>query len=109
MILIANKTGEVDSAYHSLVKHINSKYPIVMVSWSEHFVFNEELLKLKDYVLVCFCEYGWDLELTHTHIWGENSDFFTRYYNRDWIKFDDWVKENAPDRFSCSTVSLRAR
>jgi len=96
MIIVANKTGEVDSAYHSLVKHINSKYPIVMVSWSENFVFNDALLGLKDYVLICFCEYGWDFKIIDTHIWGKNSEQFKRYYQSDWIKFDNWVKENPP-------------
>lgn len=96
MLTIADKNGATDSVYHTLVKRINSKYPIVIVSWSENFVFNDELLKLEDYVLVCFCEYGWDLTLTESHIWGINSEKFPRYYNNDWVKFDNWVKENPP-------------
>jgi len=96
MVIIANKTGEIDSAYHTLVKHINSPLPIVMVSWSENFVFNDELFGLHDYVLVCFCEYGWDVNLSDTHIWGVSSEKFPRYYNKGWIKFDNWVKENPP-------------
>jgi len=96
MVIIADKKERTDSAYHTLVKHIKSELPIVMVSWAEDFVFNDELLKLKDYCLVCFCEYGWDFELTESHIWGVNSENFPRYYNNDWIKFDNWVKENPP-------------
>lgn len=92
MPILANKTGETDSAYHTLVKHIKSDVPIVMVSWSENFVFNDALLSLKEYCLVCFCEYGWDFKITDSHIWGQNT--VDRYYTGDWIKFDNWVKEN---------------
>lgn len=67
-----------------------------MVSWSENFVFNDELLGLKDYILCCFAEYGWNANLTDTHIWGKNSESFPRYYNGDWIKFDSWVTFNPP-------------
>lgn len=97
-VIIANATGEIDSSYHTLVRHIGSPIPIVMVSWSENFVFNEALLGIKDYVLCCFSEYGWNFDLTKTgsHIWGVNSERFERYYHGDWIKFDNWVKENPP-------------
>jgi hypothetical protein len=98
MIIVAEKSGQVDSAYHSLVKHIPTNKTIVMVSWAENFVFNDALLDVKDYVLICFCEYGWDKDLRETgsHIWGANSDKFPRYYTGDWVRFDNWVKENSP-------------
>jgi len=95
-IILADNNGQVDSAYHTLVRHIQSSIPIVMISWVENFVFNPELLKIKDYILICFCEYGYDAVLTDTHLWGNNSEKFTRYYTGDWVKFDDWVKENPP-------------
>ena len=96
MVILADKNGSVDSAFHTLVRHISSSIPIVMVSWVENFAFNDELLNIKDYILICFCEYGydWDLEKSGSHIWGQNSENFPRYYNGDWIKFDNWVKEN---------------
>lgn len=94
MIITADKNEVCDSAYHSLIRHINSPIPIVMVSWAENFVFNDALLEIKDYVLICFCEYGWNHKLTESHIWGENSEKFPRYYNKDWVTFDKWVKEN---------------
>lgn len=97
--IIATSTGETDSAYHTLVKHIQSPIPIVMVSWTENFIFNTDLLNLKEYILVDYNEYGWDAKLTETHIWGKNSENFPRYYNGDWIKFDNWVKENPPKLF----------
>jgi len=98
MVILANKNNEIDSAYHTLVKHINTDKTIVMVSWAEDFKFNDELLSVKEYVLVCYCEYGYDHDFwkTGTHIWGCNSVKFPRYYKGDWIKFDDWVKSNPP-------------
>jgi len=98
MIIIADKNGCADSSYHTLVRHINSPIPIVMVSWAEDFIFNDALLEVKEYVLICFCEYGydWDLTKSGSHIWGKNSENFPRYYNKDWVTFDKWVKENQP-------------
>lgn len=97
MIVTADKNGRTDAAYHSL-NVLNVKYPVIMVSWVEDFVFNDALLELKDYVLICYCEYGydWNMEKSGSHIWGENSPRFQQYYNGDWIKFDNWVKENPP-------------
>lgn len=100
MIILADKNGRIDSAYHTLVKHINSKLPIVMVSWVESFVFNDALFGIKDYVLISFCEYGWNYEIKDSHIWGINTDKNGygdgRYKGKGWNKFDDWVKSNPP-------------
>ncbi len=97
-IITADKQGRADSIYHSLVKHLNSKLPIVMVNWVEDFVFNDELLKLKDYVLCCMCEYGWNYTIKDSHIWGKNTDKNGygdgRYRGTEWDKFDNWVKKN---------------
>lgn len=98
MIYIADKNGVVDSIYHTLIKYINTKYDIILSSWVENFQFNPELLDIKDYILFSFEEYGWDWDLNKSgsHIWGVNSENFPRYYNGDWVKFDNWVKENPP-------------
>lgn len=95
MILTADKNQVTDAAYHTL-NAINTDYPVVMVNWVENFVFNDSLLNLKDYALICFCEYGydWDMDKSGSHIWGKNSEKFPRYYNNEWVKFDNWVKEN---------------
>ena len=95
-IFIANATSEIDSSYHSLVKHINSPIPIVMVSWSDNFIFNDELLGLGEYILIDFIEHGWNHNLVESLIWGKNSHKFPRYYTNDWVKFDNWVKDNPP-------------
>lgn len=98
MVVTSDKNGRTDSAYHTLVKKIDSKYPIVMVSWVEDFIFNETLLNIKNYVLICFCEYGWNYEIKDSHIWGRNTDKKGygdgRYKGGEWDKFDNWVKEN---------------
>ena len=95
-LVLASRTGAADGVYHTLIGHIKSKCDIVLVNWCENFLFNEELLMLKDYVLIDFCEYGYDHVFTETHIWGINSKKFPRYYNNDWVKFDNWVKGNPP-------------
>lgn len=95
MILTADKNQVTDAAYHTL-NNINVGCSVVMVNWVENFVFNDALLGLKDYALICFCEYGydWDMDKSGSHIWGVNSEKFPRYYNNEWVKFDNWVKEN---------------
>lgn len=97
-IITADKNGVTDSAYHTFNGKIDSKYPIVIVSWVENFVFNDALLGVKDYVLLCMCEYGWNFEIKDSHIWGSNTDKNGygdgRYKGEEWDKFDNWVKEN---------------
>ena len=100
MIYTADKNQQTDSAYHTLVRHIPSKYDIVMVNWAENFVFNESLLEIKDYVLICFCEYGWSYMITETHQWGVNTKKEGygdgRYKGVEWDRFDNWVRDNPP-------------
>jgi hypothetical protein len=98
MIITADKHGSTDSIYHSLNGRLQSKYPVVIVSWVENFVFNDELLKLKNYVLLCMCEYGWNFSIKQSHVWGKNTDKKGygdgRYSGEEWDKFDNWVKGN---------------
>lgn len=88
-VILANATGEIDSAYHTLVKHIESPLPIVMVSSSSNFVFNEELLSLdgKDFILIDFKELGWDYD------WSSHSleSYHNKFNSRDWKKFHNWI------------------
>lgn len=95
MIIIADKKERTDSAYHTLIRNIEG-VNIVVVSWVEDFIFNDALLGVKDYVLICFCEYGWNYKITDSHIWGKNKDGSGRYSGGDWDKFDEWVKNNPP-------------
>lgn len=93
MVIVADGRGRTDSVYHTLVTKIKSELPLVIVSWVEGFVFNEALLGVKDYILICFCEYGYDFEIKNSHIWGQGNAT-ERYSGGDWDKLENWVKEN---------------
>jgi len=95
-LYVADAKSRTDGSAYQMLEKVSSNIPIVLVAWTERFKFNPDLLKLKDYVLVCFCEYGYDFKIIDSHIWGENSEKFTRYYTGDWVVFDNWVKENPP-------------
>lgn len=93
-VIIANRTGEVDSAYHTLVQHIKSPVPIVMVSYSDNFVFNEELLTLKpkEFLVIDFIEMGWDYD------WSKHSleSYHKRFKGEEWKKYHDWAYGSEP-------------
>lgn len=96
-VIVADKNSVTDGSAYDLLSRVNTDKTIVLVAWSEKYEFNPALLRIKGgYILCCFCEYGWDANLAVTHVWGENSSLFPRYYNNDWVKFDNWVKENPP-------------
>lgn len=100
MVITADKYERTDGSAYSLCQQIKSEVPIVIVSWVDGFVFNERLLGLNDYVLVCFCEYGWNYEIEESHIWGantlKNGYGDGRYSGVEWNRFDEWVKNNPP-------------
>jgi hypothetical protein len=98
MIIIADRKGNTDAIYHSLISKINVNIPIVLVSWVDDYIFNDVLLNLNDYILIDYTEMGWDWDLNKsgTHVFGANSDNFTRYCNQEYKKFDDFVKNNPP-------------
>lgn len=86
----------------NVIAGIKSDIPLVLVTRLENFVFNEELLTLGRYVLVCMSEYGWDwdLEKSGTHIWGYNTSEFPHFKdNPEWKKFDKWVASNKATLF----------
>lgn len=95
-LMVADANGVCDSSYHTIVSKLRIDGDIVMVSWSENFAFNPDILSIKNPIIIDFCEYGWDSILTESHIWGRNSEKFPRYYNNDWVRFDNWVKDNPP-------------
>jgi hypothetical protein len=97
IVFTADKKGTTDGSAYSVMQNVSSKLPIVMVSWVGDFVFNDALLGIKDYALADFMEYGWNVELTDTHIWGKNTaDFGDKFSSDEWRKFDDWVAKNPP-------------
>src|SRR5688572_11510908 len=78
-----------------MLQRVNSPIPIVLVAWTEDFVFNDALLNVKDFILCCFAEYGWNFPIVDSHIWGENK-IEHRYIGAEWEKFDNWIKSNPP-------------
>lgn len=99
MIVSPCKNGNIDPVWYDLFKGIESPYPIVIVTKLENYQFNEELLKLGKYILVCGVEYGWDFPLDRygTHIWGINTYKYNFGFDTlEWRKFDDFVSNNEP-------------
>lgn len=101
MVIVVDKREITDGSAAQMLEQVNSPIPIVLIAWSERFKFNYEAVKdLKDYVLVCFCEYGWNWRIKDTHVWGSNTRKEgygdARYSGEEWMKFDTWVKENPP-------------
>lgn len=102
MILLADKNGSTDGVAYSLIQKIKTELPIILVSRIEDFKFNDNILNLvgKKYVLVCYCEYGWEWNRSETHIWGSNTNKFKDIFGGDeWLKFDDFIRDNPPALF----------
>jgi hypothetical protein len=100
-LIVADKREITDGSAAQMLERVNSPIPIMLIAWSERFKFNYDLVKeIKDYVLVCFCEYGWNWRIEDSHIWGVNTRKEgygdARYSGEEWDKFDTWVKENPP-------------
>lgn len=99
MVIVANKTENTDGPAHQMLSKINSAIPIVLISRSHDFTFNEKLSSLGKYVLADFSEYGWDVDLTKygTHIWGQNTMLYDSQFPGDeYRRFDEWVAKNPP-------------
>lgn len=95
-VIVADENSITDGSAFELLCQVRSDVPIVLVAWAENFKFNKALLAIENYVLVCFCEYGWDHNLTDTHIWGKNTEHFPRYCSEGYRELDEWVKSNPP-------------
>lgn len=96
-VIVADKRQVTDGSAANLLLQISSPLPMVLVSRPDGFVFNEELNGVRDYVLVDFCEYGWDAVLETTHLFGQNTYNLKKYFPSDeWDKFETWVRKNPP-------------
>lgn len=97
MVILANKLGHTDGSAHNLLQKLNTDTPIVLVSRTDDFAFNEELLDLKDYALMDFVELGYDWHREFGHKWGINTDKFSEVFKgEEWKKFDEFVKNHPP-------------
>lgn len=98
MIITAERRGITDGPAHAMLSQVNSPIPIVLMSRTNRFKFNEELLNLDKYILVEFSEMGWDWDLdkSGSHIWGINTDKFPQFEDDDYKRFDDFVASKPP-------------
>lgn len=97
MIISPDKSGNIDPIVYNIIQGVNSPIPIVPITRLNDFVFNDRLLELKEYVLVDFCEYGYDWDMRDTHLFGQNTLLFRHHFDTaEWQKFDQWVTENPP-------------
>lgn len=98
MIVSIDAEGKYDPVVESLLKYVHTDVPLLPVTRIENYKFNEELYKLKKYILVDFCEYGWDWDMKATHFFGKNTktDFAASFPGDEWQKFEDFVKAKPP-------------
>jgi hypothetical protein len=98
MVILANANPVTDGSAFNFLSQVNSEIPIVLVSKAPRFRFNEELLRLDKYILICYVEYGWAWSFVTSHIWGENTGLFIDAFDdRDeYLKFDDFVQKKPP-------------
>ena len=96
MIIVADKKQNTDGVAHKMLSYVESKIPIVLMSRTARFKFNEELKKLDKYILVEFSEMGWDWKFGDTHVWGSNTEKFPQFQGEEYKKFDEWVAQNPP-------------
>ena len=82
----------------NVIKDTKPDIPIVLVTRTSDFIFNEQLTGLKKYALVDLCEYGWDEDLKRgTHFFGDGKNIYPELFHTDeWKKFDDFVAANPP-------------
>lgn len=95
MVIVANKNQITDGSAHEMLSRLNIEVPIVLISWAENFVFNDELLKLDKYIVADFMEHNWGAQLEDMCLFGAGE--LTNKFNRDeWRKLDDFVAKKRP-------------
>ena len=95
-MITADRRGQTDGPAHRMLEQINSPIPIVLMSRTDGFKFNESLLSLDKYILCEFSEMGWSHNLVETHEWGKNTDKFPQFDDEHYHRFDDFVAKNPP-------------
>lgn len=98
LVINANKTGETDGSMANMLGRINCHTPLVIVSRTENFVFNEELFGLDKYVLVDASEHGWDFGwLYGTPLFGKNFQYHKEHFKGEgYEKFNQFVTDRRP-------------
>jgi len=98
-VILAERRGHTDGSALRFLEMIDSPTPIVLMSRTAGYKFNDELLKLDKYVLIDYSEYdwNWDLAASGTHIWGRNTANFPQFADSEhYQRFDDFVATHPP-------------
>ena len=98
MVIVSDAQGRTDGSAYEMLQRVNSKYPIVLVTRVDDFIFNKAVKLPDKYILVDFVEYGWDYAWCRgTHLFGVNShEHHTNFGSDEWKKFDDFVRQHPP-------------
>lgn len=99
MIISAQKNLEVDPIVYTILKNVNSRYPMVPVTRVNNYEFNEDLLNIRGkWILVDMCEMDWNFDWErYSAIFGGNiNEFSDKFPGEEWNKFNEWVKSNHP-------------
>lgn len=98
-VIVADRQLQTDGVMFKVAGMVDSKLPIVLMSKTSRFKFNEELLGIKDYLLWEVSEMNWDWKWNEhgSHQWGKNIEHFPQFSENDHYKrFNDWVAANPP-------------
>jgi hypothetical protein len=107
-IISPDENGTIDGVVHNILQFLPNKVEyindadvvIVPITRLDNFKFAKNLHRInKPWVLVDFCEYGWDWKQDFTHYFGFNTQQFGHFkekYNDEWETFDNWVQKCPP-------------
>lgn len=97
MIISPDKNGVIDHVVFNILQGVKSGIPIIPVTRTANFVFNENLKTVDRYVLADFVEYDWNWNREETHLFGVNTEMVVdKFPGDEWKKFDEWVTGNPP-------------
>lgn len=96
MLIVADAKSRTDGSMHRFLQMVESPLPIVLMSRTEGYEFNPDLLGLDKYILAEVSEHGWDWDLNDTHIWGQNTQNFPHFNSDEYQKFADFVAAKSP-------------
>lgn len=96
-MIISADANHYSPPEYNVIKDVNSELPMVLVTRLSDYVFNTELLSLKDYVLVNLSEFGWDFSWEYSPIFGIEEDTTSKVFKgNEWARFIKFVKNNPP-------------
>lgn len=111
-ILSPDKKGTIDPTVHNILSQMpglgtyeQADVVLVPITRLDNFEFNTELwslLKGKPWVLIDYCEYGWDWDRKETHFFGLDNINphgccqFPAFNSKEWWHIDAFMHKNPP-------------